>query len=106
ENGILHASARDEATGNEAKTVIINKGRLGKEAIERMILEAEMYKKEDELQIGMISAKNSLESYSFEMKSTVEDRKLKDKITEADKKIILDKCNDVIKWLDNNQVFY
>ena len=37
------------------------------------------------------------------MKSTVEDEKLKDKITEDDKKKIIDKCNEVIGWLDNNQ---
>jgi L1 cell adhesion molecule like protein len=37
------------------------------------------------------------------MKSTVEDEKLKDKISEDDKKLITDKCNEVIDWLDKNQ---
>ena len=37
------------------------------------------------------------------MKSTMEDEKLKDKIDESDKKTIMDKCNEVIAWLDANQ---
>jgi len=38
------------------------------------------------------------------MKSTVEDEKLKDKLTEADRKTILDKCSEIIRWLDANQL--
>jgi L1 cell adhesion molecule like protein len=38
------------------------------------------------------------------MKSTVEDEKLKDKISEEDKKTISDKCEEVIKWLDANNL--
>ena len=38
------------------------------------------------------------------MKSTVEDEKLAGKISEEDKQKILDKCNEVISWLDKNQV--
>merc|ERR1712161_53102 len=63
----------------------------------------EKYKNEDEKQKNKISAKNGLESYSVHMKSTVEDEKLKDKISADDKKIIMDKCSEVISWLDANQ---
>jgi heat shock 70kDa protein 1/2/6/8 len=38
------------------------------------------------------------------MKSTIEDEKLKDKIPEADRQTIMDKCNECIKWLDANQL--
>ena len=51
-----------------------------------------------------MAAKNGLESYAFNMKSTVEDEKLKGKISDEDKQKILDKCNEVINWLDKNQV--
>ena len=44
-----------------------------------------------------------LESYCLNMKSTIEDEKLKDKIGEAERKTIMDKCNEVIAWLDANQ---
>merc|ERR1719288_695872 len=51
-----------------------------------------------------ISAKNGLESYCFNMKTTLDDEKVKDKISEDDKKAINDKCDEAIKWLDANQL--
>lgn len=81
-------------------------GRLSKEDIERMVQEAEQFRSEDEAQRDKITAKNSLESLAFNMKSTVEDEKLQDKISPEDKKTIIDKCNEVIAWLDRNQVRY
>ena len=69
-----------------------------------MVKEAETYKGEDDAQRDRVQAKNSLESYAFNMKSTVEDEKLKDKITDEDKTKIVDKCQEVISWLDSNQV--
>lgn len=79
-------------------------GRLSKEDIERMVQEAEQFKSEDEAQRDKVTAKNSLESLAFNLKSTVEDEKLQDKISPEDKKAIVDKCNEVISWLDRNQV--
>jgi len=104
-NGILNVSAVDKSTGRQNKITITNdKGRLSKEDIERMVKEAEQYKNEDDTQRERITAKNSLESYAFNMKSTVEDEKLKDKLSEADRKTILDKCAEMIRWLDSNQL--
>lgn len=103
-NGILNVTAVEKSTGKENKITITNdKGRLSKEDIERMVNDAEKYRAEDEKQKLTISAKNALESYCFNMKSAVEDEKLKDKIPESDKTTILDKCNEVIRWLDANQ---
>lgn len=131
-NGIMNVSAVDKSTGKENKITITNDkgksfffqlkynvlilpvtsevnckyilGRLSKEDIERMVQEAEKYKAEDDVQRDKVSAKNGLESYAFNMKSTVEDEKLKGKISDEDKQKILDKCNEVISWLDKNQV--
>lgn len=104
-NGILNVSAVDKSTGKENKITITNdKGRLSKEEIERMVQDAEKYKAEDEKQRDRISAKNSLESYCFNMKSTVEEEKFKDKVSEEDRNKILEACNDAIKWLDANQL--
>merc|ERR1712193_162051 len=47
--------------------------------------------------------KNELESYSYQMKQTIEDEKLKDKISDDDKKVIKDKADETISWLDSNQ---
>ncbi|XP_029555974.1 heat shock cognate 70 kDa protein isoform X1 [Salmo trutta] len=99
----MKVSAADKYTGKEVKITITNdKGHLSKEDIERMVQEAEKYKCEDDVQRDKVSSKNSLESYSFNMKSTVEDEKLQGKISDEDKTKILDKCNEVIGCLDKN----
>merc|ERR1712126_788246 len=104
-NGILNVSAVDKSTGKENKITITNdKGILSKEDIERMVQDAEKFKADDEKQKERISAKNSLESYCFNMKSTVEDDKFKDKVPEEERKQIMDACDDAIKWLDSNQL--
>merc|ERR1712078_528260 len=88
-NGILNVSAQDKSSGKQEKITITNdKGRLSKEEIEKMVSDAEQFKAEDEKQKERISAKNNLESYCFNMKSTVEDEKFKDKISESDKETI------------------
>merc|ERR1712071_724582 len=69
-----------------------------------MVSDAEKFRSEDEKQRECVSSKNALESYCFNMKSTVEDEKFKDKLSDADKTTILDKCNEIIKWLDANQL--
>uniref|UniRef100_A0A2K6P598 Heat shock protein family A (Hsp70) member 8 n=1 Tax=Rhinopithecus roxellana TaxID=61622 RepID=A0A2K6P598_RHIRO len=99
-NGILNVSN----TRKENKLTVTNdKGRLSKEDIEHMFQEAEKYKAEDEKQRDKVSSKNSLESYAFNMKATVEDEKLQGKINDEDKQKILEKCNEIINGLDKNQ---
>lgn len=103
-NGILNVSACDKSTGKEQKITITNdKGRLSKDEIERMVNDAEKYKKDDEAQRERITAKNSLESYCFNMKTTAEDDKLASKISADEKKKILEACDAALKWLDSNQ---
>jgi len=104
-NGILNVSACDKSTGKQNKITITNdKGRLSKEEIEKMVNDAEKFKADDEKQKERISAKNGLESYCFNMKTTIDDEKVKDKISEDDRKKITDKCDEAIKWLDANQL--
>jgi len=104
-NGILNVSAADKSTGKQNKITITNdKGRLSKEEIERMVNDAEKFKADDEKQKDRISAKNGLESYCFNMKTTLDEEKVKDKISEDDRKAINDKCDEAIKWLDSNQL--
>jgi L1 cell adhesion molecule like protein len=103
-NGILNVSALDKAGGKEEKITITNeKGRLSEADIKRMVDEAESFADDDAKQKERIQAKNGLESYAYNMKQTVEDEKIKDKISEEDKKTILDKVNETIAWLDGNQ---
>lgn len=101
----MNVSAIEKSTGKENKITITNdKGRLSKEDIERMVNEAEKYRSEDEQQRERITAKNALESYCFNMKTTMEDDKVKDKIDPSDKEKVISKCNEIISWLDANQL--
>jgi len=103
-NGILNVSAADKSSGKMEKITITNdKGRLSSEEIQTMVVEADKFKADDDHQQKKISAKNTLESYCFNMKSTLEDERFKDKIPEADRKNILDKCTETINWLEKNQ---
>jgi L1 cell adhesion molecule like protein len=104
-NGILNVTAVDKSTGRENKITITNdKGRLSKDEIEKMVRDAEKYKEEDDKQRDRLQAKNALESYAFNMKSTIEDEKLKDKISQEDRDKVLEKCNEVVQWIDGNQL--
>jgi L1 cell adhesion molecule like protein len=104
-NGILNVTAVDKSTGRENKITITNdKGRLSKDDIEKMVRDAEKYKEEDDKQRDRLQAKNALEGYAFNMKSTIEDEKLKDKISQEDRDLVLEKCNEIIKWIDSNQL--
>merc|ERR1712116_63894 len=104
-NGILNVSAADKSTGKQNKITITNdKGRLSKEDIEKMVNDAEQYKAEDDKQRDRVAAKNGLESYCFNMKSTMEDENLKAKISEEEKKTIISKCDEALKWLESNQL--
>jgi heat shock protein 1/8 len=95
-------SACDTSTGKSNKITITNdKGRLSKEDIERMVAEAEKFKAEDEKQRDRIAAKNGLESYAFNIKSTIDDANAK--IDAADKETISKKVGEVLQWLEANQ---
>jgi len=103
-NGILNVSASDKTTGKSNRITITNdKGRLSKEEIERMVSEAEKYKAEDEAATARISAKNGLESYSYNLRNSLNDEKLADKFDPADKKKLEDAVNEAIQWLDASQ---
>merc|ERR1712087_508008 len=82
----------------------MGKGRLSKEEIERMVNDAEKFKEDDDKQKERISAKNGLESYCFNMKTTIDDDNMKDKLSDTDKKAISEKFEEAIKWLDGNQL--
>ncbi|KAJ4834450.1 70-kilodalton heat shock protein [Turnera subulata] len=104
-NGILNVSAEDKTTGQKNKITITNdKGRLSKEEIEKMVQEAEKYKAEDEEHKKKIDAKNALENYLYNMRNTIKDEKIGEKIPAADKKKIEDAIEEAIKWLDGNQL--
>ena len=104
-NGILNVGAEDKGTGKAEKIVITNdKGRLSQEEIERMVEEAEEFAEEDRKIKERVDARNSLETYAYNMKNTVSDAdKLADKLEKDDKSSIEEAIKEVLEWLDDNQ---
>jgi len=104
-NSILNVSAVEKSSGKKQNIVITNdKDRLSKEEIDRMVADAEKYKGEDDAQKERIEAKNALESYAFNLKSSLENDNVKSKISEANRQKVCDKCQEVLDWLDSNQM--
>jgi heat shock protein 5 len=101
-NGILNVGAEDKGTGKKEKiTITAEKGRLSQEDIARMVLEAEEFAEQDKKVKGRIDARNQLETYLYNMKSTVED-KMKDKMEEDDKESVSSSVKEALEWLDEN----
>jgi len=104
-NGILNVSAVEKGSGKVEKITITNdKGRLSNEEIERMVNDAEKFKDEDDKQKDRISAKNGLESYIFNLKSSLENDQLKSKLTPDEVAAATSALDDALKWLDANQL--
>jgi len=104
-NGILNVSAVEKGSGKQEKITITNdKGRLSKEDIEKMVNDAEKFKNEDDAQKERISARNGLESYIFNLKSTLDQEEVKKKLDEADISQAKTKLDEALAWLDSNQL--
>merc|ERR1711953_966745 len=67
------------------------------------VAEAERFAADDKKQADRVAAKNGLEGYAYQLKSTCDDASVGDKLSADDKKLIQDKASEVIEWLDNNQ---
>ncbi|CAH8252484.1 unnamed protein product [Arabidopsis lyrata] len=104
-NGILNVSAEDKTAGVKNQITITNdKGRLSKEEIEKMVQDAEKYKAEDEQVKKKVEAKNSLENYAYNMRNTIKDEKLAQKLDQEDKQKIEKAIDETIEWIEGNQL--
>merc|ERR1712176_968511 len=104
-NGILNVSALEKGSGKAEKITITNdKGRLSKEEIEKMVADAEKFKGEDDKQKERIAAKNGLESFTFNLKSSLDNEEIKSKLSSEELSGAESALNDALKWLDANQL--
>jgi len=103
-NGILQVSAIEKSTGKSEKITITNaSNKLSKEEIEKMVQEAEKFKADDDIVVKRVEAKNKLEGYVYNIKSSV---LTEDKIKKAlgdDLATVEKTVEETIKWIDENQ---
>jgi len=102
-NGILQVSAVEKSTGKAEKITITNQSnRLSKDEIERMVQEAEKFKADDEKIKLRVEAKNKLENYCYNIKSTIlGDDKMKNSLGN-DKDTVDKSISDTLKWIDDH----
>lgn len=101
-NGILSISASDQVSGaSKSITITSEKGRLSEEDIERMVKEAEEFADQDKMEKEKIEARNQLEAYLYNLKSSVSDQ-LEGKIDEDDKEELNTTIEDALVWLEDN----
>ena len=102
-NGILQVSAVEKSTGKSEKITISNSSnKLSKEEVERMVKEAEQFKAEDEAVARRVEAKNKLEGYVYNVKSSMlGDAKMKTSLG-SDAETVEQTVEETIKWLEEN----
>ena len=103
-NGIVHVSAKDLGTGNEQNITITASTNLSDADIDKAVKDAERYAEEDKKRKEGIEIRNNADSLVYQTEKTVKD--LGDKISEADKKAIEEKVEDLKKALagDDNEM--
>ena len=102
-NGILNVNAVEKSSGKEQKITISNdSGRLSKDEIEKMVADAEKYKEEDEEVRQRVESKNHLENYAYQIKSSIENENIKEKIEESDLTTLTEQSTSCITWMDEN----
>lgn len=74
-NGIVHVSAKDQATGKEQSMTITGGSGLPKDEIDRMIKEAEAHAAEDAKRREDAEARNSAEQQAYSIEKLIKDNK-------------------------------
>jgi heat shock protein 1/8 len=103
-NGILNVQACEKSSGKSEKITIKNESnKLTKEQIEKMISDAEKFKEDDEKAQKKVQAKNNLENYIYNVRTTVvNDEKMKTSLG-SEHETVSKMVDDTIKWLDDNK---
>ena len=102
-NGILQVNATDKTTGKMNKITITNdKGRLSKEQVEEMIKKAEEMADEDKRLKETVEAKNELEQYAYNLKQSLTEDGVKDKLSDDDRNSVESACDTTMKYLEMN----
>ena len=99
-NGIVHVSAKDQATGNEQKVSITASTNLTEDDINQAIKDAEAHASEDKKRKEEIEVKNNAESLVYNSEKTLEE--LGDKLSGEEKAKVEAEIENTKKTLEGN----
>ena len=101
-DGILNVTALDKTSGNKGSIKITNeKGRLSKEEIDKMIIDAKKNKKEDDKNKEKIELKNNLENFAYKAKCAITDE-AKKILNDTEINLVEKTTYEFLIWLDDN----
>ncbi|MDR1212874.1 MAG: molecular chaperone DnaK [Propionibacteriaceae bacterium] len=102
-NGIVHVSAKDQATGKEQSMTVTGGSALGKDDIDRMMREAESHAEEDRKRREMIELRNQADGLAFRIEKLLQEHA--EVLTEEVKSPVeqaLDKLKQALQGTDND----
>merc|ERR1712113_403438 len=104
-NGTLSVDAKDTKDHSRSHSVTIeSRGgtRLSEEELAQIIRDAERFKAEDEQKLKVITARNELENYCYQIRNCCDDQKMEASIGAADREKMSKLCSDTLDWMDNH----
>jgi L1 cell adhesion molecule like protein len=102
-NSILTVTARETSSGKSEKLSVTGGSKMSQDEIEKMVDEAKKFEEEDKKNFERVDAKNGLESYAYNIQGMISDDNTKNVLSQDDLKTVESKCDETIKWLDENQ---
>jgi len=100
-NGILNVTAQDLDTKKKSQITITNdKGRLSKEEVDKMLLEAERFKDQDKRNAEILDWRIALENKCHNVRSNIEEGgRIAPHISDTEKETLTEACRQVEQWL-------
>jgi len=84
------------------KITITGKAKLSKEEIDRMVAEAEKYAEEDKQSKERVEAKNHLESFAYQIKTSMKEEAIQNQLSDSDKASIEQAINSALTFSEVN----
>ncbi|MFW5702612.1 MAG: Hsp70 family protein, partial [Candidatus Dojkabacteria bacterium] len=101
-SGILHVSAKDNASGKEQSVTVTASTQLDESEVESLVKEAEEHAEEDKAKKERVEVKNNAESITFQVEKFLDE--YKEKLSEEDQ-AELSKVKDELKELADKEDF-
>src|SRR5207249_12234142 len=101
-NGIVHVSAKDRATNKEQSMTITGQSSLNKEAIERMVRDAEAHAEEDRRRRDEAEVRNNADSLVYQTEKVL--REHGDKISGAEKDAVESALSELKSAIDGEDI--
>jgi len=102
ENGILHVTAKDKATGKEQHITVTNSNKLSKEEVEKMKTQAEQFADEDKKRAEEIETKNNGDTLVYSGRKFLKD--YGEKIKPEDKTELETGINELEQAVKDNNI--